>query len=175
MFFIYKCLLNEDYVIYGLITVLIKVCVLIWSCVYIYTITQAHDFGIDHDLIAEQIGLYSILGFLCCLQSKLIFLLPWYQCDAADITGGFPSFRMYCVTSCILIIESLLISGVNVAFVINSKGFGNLDQSTRISLFMTTVSSVMICFLSFIEMVMLNHSHKARRKKKANLTQKLIP
>lgn len=176
-FFIYTCLAktNKDYFLYAAYLIAIKSCSFLFSCFYVYKITNSKAFVMDQDLIAEQITMYGILGVLCCMQPKLVFLFPWDQCDTAIVTCGFPSFRMYCVTTAILITESLLITGVNVMFLLDEQAIWDIELSTRIAFVMTTLGTFLVCFLSVIEMAMLNNSHKARRNREPSFfTQKLI-
>jgi hypothetical protein len=174
-FFAFVCFLDVDYIQYGWYMVAIKVIMMMWNGFYLYN--RRLRYSMDWDLISEQRFVYNVLGTLCCLQAKLAFLLPWHKSDVAKTTFGFPTFGMYVTTSCMIIVESLLVAIVDVMFAIYVDGIFDLSLSTRISFFLSMGITVFFVLMTIVEMVLVSSSYQSwvtENGTPPTLTEKLI-
>ena len=181
VFFIYTCFTDADYAIYGFSIIVIKVCVMILNGVCLYISTRSNSCDLDWDLVTEYISLYNTLSFLCCLQLKLMYLLPWRTSVFASVSGGFPSFQIYCISYFLFMCESMLIAGVQALFAVHFHDIFNLDKLTRVSFFLSIGFTGVFSVMSCLEMMLIYRSHQARNVKpesksesRDSLTEKLI-
>ena len=165
VFFIYTCFTDADYSIYGFSIIVIKVCVMILNGVCLYISTRSNSCDLDWDLVTEYISLYNTLSFLCCLQLKLMYLLPWRTSVFASVSGGFPSFQMYCISYFLFMCESMLIAGVQVLFAVHFHDIFDLDKLTRVSFFLSIGFTGVFSVMSCLEMMLIYRSHQARNVK----------
>ena len=164
-FFIYTCFTETDDYIYGIFMVVIKACAIVLNGLHLYQSTRNIVSNLDWELISEKKTWYSYLGFFCCLQSKLMFLMPWHASEATFITGGFPSFRMYFISTCILLLESLCIVVVQLMFGINIRSIFDQSLSTRVSFLLSTGCTIVNSMLVVIEMRFVRSSYEVNEAK----------
>ena len=156
--------------------ILTKVFIFLLNAVCLYKFTR-NAFNIDWNLVTEQKAIYSALGALCCVHVKLLFLLPWHSSEAAKVTGGYPSFRVYCISNFMLLFDTVLITGIQVIFAVNVREIFDLPLSTRVSFVLTTSCTLLFGVVTFVEMLFVRSAYQASEAKngsRPSLTQKLI-
>ena len=159
LFFMYLCLLDSDYEIYGYMLAGIKGVFLLISSLYIFKVLKNND-KLDWYMISEQMIYFYPLMAICCFHLKLSFLLPWFKSQVAKLTYGFPTIRMYFISSAIQTVELILVIAVLVLYAFYNGGLAELPFSILMSYYLTSGSAILFMFLSCLEMILVYKTYR---------------
>jgi hypothetical protein len=84
---------------------------------------------IDWKFMAKNRKLYGFIVVLTAFNPNLVSMLPWLQTPVTAMTMGFPTVKLFYLTTFLAIVESLILTIINTAFAIDQKnvffGFGD--------------------------------------------------
>ena len=116
---------------------------------------------LDWYMISEQMIYFYPLMAICCFHLKLSFLLPWFKSQVAKLTYGFPTIRMYFISSAIQTVELILVIAVLVLYAFYNGGLAELPFSILMSYYLTSGSAILFMFLSLFNFLLpFYNAHK---------------
>ena len=75
---------------------------------------------------------YASLAFLCCFDCSLMFAMPWYFSDFANLAQGYPDMRALRLTQGYKIVQDFVRFGCNVVYLMSTK---EKNQSAAVDAF----------------------------------------
>jgi hypothetical protein len=103
-----------------------------------------------------------IYGFFSFFQPLLIQFYPSFKSDITKLTIGFPSYFVYYLCAVATVVETLILTAINVAFAIEQRDLFSQPVEQQLLLFLSTIFTVVLGVVSFLEVFLMNTAEKVR-------------